>query len=289
MAPDEDDDERWSPGPLLPPDDRLWRHPSELAAPPGPLGRAPAPPAPDAGEAAPRWRHPILAGAAIGCVILALGVVLLQGGDPEPGPESASRLDEVALAGGDERRAAVPSTDVAVHLAPDSVASVELVHLDGSTHLVSAVWLDHHGLLVTGAIEATATQLILVRGDRRTVQAARLVGLDPGTGLAVLDVADTDGSPAELAGRQLDPGPAVVATGSGTVHPVEVTDRGVIAAEPLGSDAIGGALIGPNGTVAAVVVATDDGTIATASARALQQAVERVAQPATGPAALHGG
>ncbi|MFI5042561.1 MAG: hypothetical protein ACHQNA_12065, partial [Acidimicrobiales bacterium] len=31
MEPDEEHDDDRSPGPLLPPDDRLWRHPSELA------------------------------------------------------------------------------------------------------------------------------------------------------------------------------------------------------------------------------------------------------------------
>ncbi|HVM67938.1 MAG TPA: hypothetical protein VMU14_23885, partial [Acidimicrobiales bacterium] len=48
MEPDDEHEDDVSSGPLLPPDDRLWRHPSELA-----VGNAarPASPAPSVGTA----------------------------------------------------------------------------------------------------------------------------------------------------------------------------------------------------------------------------------------------
>ncbi|NLD75756.1 MAG: PDZ domain-containing protein [Acidimicrobiales bacterium] len=84
MAPYEDpDDERPPGGPPLPPDDRLWRHPSELGSLAGHAAAAVTPP--DAGQRTSA--RAALTGVCIAGALVAVGMLLLT----QPGPDGIRR------------------------------------------------------------------------------------------------------------------------------------------------------------------------------------------------------
>ena len=212
-GPDGPEDDGGGLGPPLPPEDRLWRHPSELGAgaarpvgpPIAPVTAAPAP------TAARRGASPWLVGAVAGLAGAALTVAALGAGGAfddqvirqqvveRVAPSPASTLPVSATPG----QTASPSVaSLAASVGP-AIARVEVTRAttattgDGAaadagasttTTVGSAVVFRDDGYLLTSADLVDHNLSIgVVLGDGRALP-GRLVGTDPLTDVAVLEV-----------------------------------------------------------------------------------------------------
>jgi S1-C subfamily serine protease len=249
----------------LPPEDRIWRHPSEV-------GRAA--PAATAAPAASSRRTAVLMliSGAVGATV-AVAVMALIGGFEE-------RVVERRVA---VRSATTADADAVAALAEEASPSVAAlaVRRAGVESAGSAVVLRRDGYLVTDAdviAGAEAVDVVLHGGD---VMAAELVGVDPPTGVAVLRVRASSLHPAALgSSAALDEGStavlvaalddggwrASVATGvvSSTGRRVEAQDGtaryGMIVVDrPFSPGAAGGALVDRDGAVVGIASALDLG------------------------------
>lgn len=266
---DEEGDEAiWSGAPL-PPEDRVWRHPSELAAgAPAPAAWvAPAPPA----------RRPTLAlaGACLTGAALTCGLLwLTRPGWVRDEPTSTSRAAAVATTSAATFVAAgVPTTELADALAP------RLVHVEAETE---SGWVSGTGLLLAeeGAVVVAAPLVhqagfvAVTLADRRRIE-ADVVGTDAATGTARLAIdaaAPTDPLLASLARS----GQAVAVVGARTgpddaarqrVVPSSVSATGLRVAlgdqvlhdaleldRALPADALGAAVVDAEGNLLGLVV-----------------------------------
>lgn len=171
--------------PPLPPEDRLWRHPSEVAS-----GRTAAPVTPKRPRGDRRTASLMLLSGMAGAV-LAVGAVGVLGGFDERVVER-----QVAV------RTSVPGEEadrlevVASQTGP-SVAAL-LVSRQGASHHASAVVLRSDGYLVTDAATVEGADEIDVVLHGGPAGVARTVGVDHATGIAVLHL-DTDVEGAVLA------------------------------------------------------------------------------------------
>lgn len=186
MPTDDDaDDDGAGFGPPLPPDDRLWRHPSELTAwgpgaPAGPVGPTLA-----TGERPAVWPIAVLAGL-MGAVLCG-GVLAVTGSlTPEAGRPV---VEKVAL---------TPIVSTPSLPGPEGIAAVAdrlgpaVVHLvitaDDGTTPASGVIIRDDGLLFTSAHEVVGAQSITVElADGRRLD-GRLVGADLPTDVAVVSI-----------------------------------------------------------------------------------------------------
>jgi S1-C subfamily serine protease len=244
VEPDDEQDAD-SSGPLLPPDDRLWRHPSELAL--GSHVRAATPahgvasgtPAPVEGR---MWTVALLSGV-IGA-LLATGVVY-------------------TVAGNRTRRVAVPALERDVDARPvvtlSSTGSVSgfvlgaervqpscvvlVAHDAHGTRVSSGVVFRSDGMLITTAHTVAGAQTLTatVGGNRRVT--ARLVAMDPGSDLAVVKLAGGGFIPAPM-GSALDlkVGDPVIA-----VRPRANGTAGDIPGDQASVSAIGQEIVGASG------------------------------------------
>jgi putative serine protease PepD len=188
--------------PPLPPEDRIWRHPSEVTSA-GATGRArPAP----SGRRRPRTAGLVVASGLVGAT-LSLAAVAAMGG-------LGSDVRVV------ERSVAVPPVDAAedgsvgdlVDRTRPSVAAVRAEH-DGSATSASALVLRSDGHLLTNAHVVDGADSVEVRLHDGSAVPATVVGLDPLTDLAVLRV-DADLRPAVLGTAEgTDAGDRVVVVG----------------------------------------------------------------------------
>jgi putative serine protease PepD len=173
------------------PDDRLWRHPSELMPPPGVpatgrsgfLGRAPL------------WGALALA-AGTGAGLVALVFVALGLRDRLAGDDAEPTADEVAVTptlssprlDGDEGTA-VGDTQTALGLAAERLAPA-VVRVEGGT-TGSGFVMRADGMVMTSAglveRQSQAGRVRVLLGDGRNVTGA-VVGSDPLTDVAVLDL-----------------------------------------------------------------------------------------------------
>lgn len=195
-------------GPPLPPEDRLWRHPSEVTwagvqDPPPPRSRP--------------WGVALVAGLTGAAVTL--GVVALAGGLAAPIRERVvervpADQASIALAVGG-RGDGVPA--VAAAVAP-SVVRLEITAAGGQTS-GSGVVLRDDGTLVTAAhLVADATGVTIVRGDGAAVR-GRVAASDLVTGVAVVVPDDAEAghawSPAVLGSAEaLAVGQTAIAVGA---------------------------------------------------------------------------
>lgn len=163
------------PSPLLPPDDRLWRHPSEVAGAPG---RAATSVRGSSGPSAPGRVVTAIALTSCISVLLTVGIVAVvrpfreqvDAGEPAPAP-----IAEPTIA------------DVTSRVRP-AIAQVVARPSSGEPSWGSGVMIRPDGLLLTThhvVAGAAAVQVIL--DDGRELE-ARLVGGDPDTDIAVLDI-----------------------------------------------------------------------------------------------------
>jgi S1-C subfamily serine protease len=297
-VPFDDDAEADHPGfrPPPHPDDRLWRHPSEMNAHPiVPLG---APGAPSvavrtSGEHARTgrpWGAVVVAGTA-GAVLAGAGVLALGIGErvvERPVTERVA-LNPVASALGS------PDADtldgVRQRVAPAVVGIVAAGAVPGQGEVTgsegaapgrvavagSGVVVRDDGIVVTSAALVASGSVPGVRLPDGTVVAAELVGSDLATGLAVLDLAGGGYTPSVLAtvGDLMagEPSFAVSArlaggttTAAGVVGlarrylgPLGGALDGIEVAGEADPLAIGGPLVDPRGAVVGITTAVEDG------------------------------
>jgi len=223
--PDDLDDEDDAPRRgWLPPEDRLWRHPSEIAR----LGTPRALP-PSVWAQAPqhRWRErPVLTAAAVGVAAMAAAAVAFTLTDSLwlRGPSGSIAATETSLvtdhggrvAGGP---ASASGSSVPVHTGPDVVHVVtgmrsSLVGLEpvgGATPpRVTGVVLPGGDLVVTAASAVAGASRIDVLTSDGKRHHGRLMGADARSGVAVVKVDDTL-TPAAFADENVQVGEQAVA------------------------------------------------------------------------------
>jgi S1-C subfamily serine protease len=208
---DESDDELAGRAPPLHPDDRLWRHPSELAAfGGGRLGGPPPPPA-AGGARGPAW--PIALAAGLVGAALCGGVLALTG---NLSMDRTTVVEKVAVT--PYVSAPMLQNEPGVGALKDkvgpSVVRLLVTGPDGVAH-ASGVVVRDDGIVVTSAhAVADATSISVVLADGRRLEGA-LVGADPPTDVAVVSV-DADGLTVAWLGtsEDLEVGSTTVAVGS---------------------------------------------------------------------------
>jgi putative serine protease PepD len=279
MSLDDDaDDDLGAPRPPLPPDDRLWRHPSELRS----LGPAGAPivvEVPRPHSRAGAWSVVVAAG--LTGAVLAAGLLALSGHLDRPIVEKPV-VEKVAvtpivstpmLKGSDSGIAAL------VHRLEPSIVGLQISDGDGTT-LGSGVVFRDDGMLLTSAHLIEGADRIGVRLSDGRRLSGTLVGSDALTDVAVVDI-DARGLPVAVLGsaKDLEVGAATLAVGSqlGERKGTSVS-TGVISAlsrsvatttgssvhgllqtdAPIDSSAAGGALVDGSGAVIGIVSALQD-------------------------------
>lgn len=212
LVPMEPDDGLGDDGPrppLLPPDDRLWRHPSEVAAHGLPAARRPS----------RRPARRLAATSALGGLVAALlfgGLVAVGGGlggGPAGGGGPPGRVIVPVSAGAGGAAGPTALRRLADRLRPALVA-LEVEGGPGPRHGSGvAIHPDGH-VLTAGLVVAGATRITVVTaGGRR--RAAELVGADGDTDLAVVRTTGWDGPTAPLGSRRaVVAGQEVVAVGA---------------------------------------------------------------------------
>jgi len=276
-VPFDDDAEADKPGfrPPPHPDDRLWRHPSEMRAHPiAPIdGEAPRPAPPliatprgDRRRGRP-WGAVVAAGT-VGAVLAGIGVAMFGVGQrvvERPVTERVA-LDSTASALGGPA-----AGDAARQRTAPTVVGVEPTGTAGG----SGVVVRDDGIVITSAALVAAGAVPVVRLSDGTTPRVDLVGTDPTTGLAVLDLAGGGYTPSILAtGDDLVAGRPVSALGGGSSG-VTTTDGVIGDAEryvgPLGAaldgveiegdadaSALGGPVTDERGAVLGVTTAVAD-------------------------------
>ncbi len=275
-----DEDDVGDDGPMrgwVPPDDRLWLHPSERSAAAGTTDVASDP-------ARPAQRGPWVVGGLTVCVVLALvlsGMVVATVTANDGGRPATT---SVVITG-------VPTTeaDLSRLTTPRRMMTLGTTVVDSTVALV--VSTDHGTRIGTGVVAEAGGIVVALRptvGGARSVtvvesdgtrEAAVLVGSDPTTGIVVLRVPDdlpaaefttVDPATGSLAVAMSEEAPtrggspaarlyagivlyAGVATGTGQPSGLCAT---VIAA-PLTADDLGSPLVEPSGDVAGVLDAVN--------------------------------
>jgi putative serine protease PepD len=267
MSMDDDaDDDAAGIGPPLPPDDRLWRHPSELTS----WGAGGAP-TPSSLAAPPSPRGALWPVAAAACLLGAAlcGGALAVSGALSRGP-AESVVEKVAMT-------PVVSTPLIGSHEDDGVAALAerlapaVVHLvvtsDRGTTPASGVIVRDDGIVYTSAHEvADATSIAVVLADGRRFE-GDLVGADLPTDVAVLNI-EADGLTVAVLGSSTDlpVGSSAMALGwptDGAEQPSVTT--GVVSAVEHRLDAQGESLHGLIQTDAPIEPAWSGGPLVDAS------------------------
>jgi putative serine protease PepD len=264
------EDERLSFGSPPSPDDRLWRHPSELAQspPPGPVSSGLlAPRAPDPRPRRPTW---VVAGAsALGASLVSTGLVLIFVGLRE-GDRAAPVAVERQLARPRWTVASSPIADIAER-ARAAIVQLQVESGDGTQAGSGVVFRSDGHVLTSAHLVRGATSLRALLATGREV-VATLVGSDPDTDTAVVRL---DGGPFTVAtlgsAMDLHVGQTAVAIGSSvSVGVISALHREVRpdGGEPTLLDMIqtdagvspgaGGALLDEDGAVVGITTAVTD-------------------------------
>lgn len=276
MSLDDDaDDDMGALRPPLPPDDRLWRHPSEMGAHgPGPSPVLAAPREP--GRSGP-WSVVVVAGLA--GAVLAAGLLAISGQlddriveRPVVEKVAVSPIVSTPMLRGDTGVAAV------VRRLQPSIVRLDLTDPDGPSTGSGVVFRDD-GMVITSAHLVDDASRIRVRlHDGRRVTGT-VVGLDPVTDIAVVDV-DADDLPVAVLGssRGLEIGAPAMAVGCPHTNSGTSVTTGIISAlgrtlgsgpwtlhgllqtdAPIDASSSGGALVDTTGAVVGIVAAFPDG------------------------------
>lgn len=267
MATDDDDAEDvGGGGPPLPPDDRLWRHPSELRE--HGLAGSPTTPYPPA-RPVPRWRGAILAG--LTGALLTTGLIAASGA-------LSPRVVERAVV---EKVAVMPvvsspmlqggrGVDAVVERLAPAVVRLDVQRSDGTTSGSGVLFRDDGLVLTSAQVVADAEAITVALADGRAL-VGQLLGSDPATDVAVVDLPGR-GFPVAVLGRSegLGVGAPTVAIGSALTSGGDPTaTTGVVSALARRVDtASGRALHG--------MIQTDAPTIAGAAGGALIDAMGAV-------------
>ena len=279
MEPDDEHEDDVSSGLLLPPDDRLWRHPSEMAVSGTARTAVPAP-ALVASPGRPfegRLWPLVLVSGVVGALIATAATYTFGGGthrvnvpalerDVDTGP--AVTLASVGQPGG--------FVLAAERVQPSCVVLV--AHDSHGNRIANGVVFRSDGMVLTTAHSVTGAQTITatVGGSRHVT--ARVVASDPGSDLAVVQLSGDGYTPAPLdVGSALnlqvgDPVVTVRPPGTPGGVPGDAASVGAIGQEIVGSsgahlsdlvrietsvphDTVGGAVIGSDGAVIAITTA----------------------------------
>lgn len=275
---DEGDDEVRAGGPPLPPDDRLWRHPSEL----GPHGLARG--SVGSPRAAPASRPPMKSVALVGVLVgagLVVGVLAITG-SLSPRVVDHQIIEKVAVTpvvSSPMMRGERGVAAVAERLGP-SIVRLDIGRPDGAS-VGSGVLFRDDGLVLTSAqvvLGATSIGAVLSDGRRLT---GRLVGLDAMTDVALVDL-DGQGFPVAVLGttQGIEIGAPTIAIGSPhgagaglsvTTGVISALDRrvnapggqtlhGMIQTDaPIVAGSSGGALVDASGAVIGIVASVEAG------------------------------
>ncbi len=257
-----DDDASGASGPL-PPDDRLWRHPSEVGATVAP--RTAGAKRPAEGQAR-LWLVVVVA--SVTGAAAALGAMVVIAAMPTRVEHETTIIAGLGLDPGDHRRGS-PSRSAASSATPRprwprSTWSPARQHRSGS-----AVILRSNGALITSRmLVESATTITVVLADGRTASGT-VVGTDPSSGLAVirigltgLPVAVTDTVTAEPGDR------AVVLAGPVSAGEQPWVSLGVVSSvHRQGQDADGHLLSGMTETNSPVAAAADGGALVAADGK----------------------
>lgn len=199
-GPDRDPDDGWGEEPdggglrgWIPPDDRLWRHPSESGQHfivPEPAGVATAQPSNQA-RSGPR-----IVGGATACLVVALvaaGMIMVANGTDQHNPSNPAGL--AALVGSPTTDPGLGRTDAAGAIAAmvDSVRpSTVLLRIHRRTGVSSTtgVVVESGGIIVTPAPVLSGARSITAVEPDGTRQPATVVGIDQRSGVAVLRIDD---------------------------------------------------------------------------------------------------
>lgn len=272
MTDDDDPDEEFeAQDRLLPPEDRLWRHPSEIFGPAAPAD-APAP--------APLSRRlpsrAALAGACLAGAVVAFGAMwVTRPTRVVSSEESAPPIRTAATAQTAGFGSGIPTAALAENMA----ASVVLVRVErgGRWSNTSGVWLDGRGTIAASAAAVEGAHSVIAVGADGTSAEVTVAGTDPSTGVAALIAPRTAGDAVDMTAAQPSAGDVVAVIGANgtdagqvagdpTVAVVVVRSTGMRA--PMGStvmhdaieidraipaDAHGGVLVAPSGQVIGLV------------------------------------
>ena len=278
------------------PDDRLWRHPSEMGAHPiVPVG-APTPPliptSASAAAAAPRRRPwaAYLAAGALGAVVAGGGVVALGLGETVVERPVTERVAlSPTVAGADDPdpletlRQDVAPTVVGIDAAPAAAGEPRATAGSG-------VIVRDDGIVITSAALAAVGGVSTVRLPDGSRADAHVLAVDQATGLAVLDLDGQGYMPSVLAnaadlrpGAQMfvvtaagdgaadsgtdeggPDGDATATTGTGTVGrteryvgPTDTALEGVAIAGQADAAALGGPVVNERGAVVGIVTTVE--------------------------------
>jgi S1-C subfamily serine protease len=273
---EDDDAEDGAPrsGPPLPPDDRLWRHPSELGNRSA-VTPVPPPPSRPATRGSARWLLAVVAG--LTGAVLATGALAVTG---QMSPDVAERavIEKVAVTpvvSSPMVRGERGVVAVAERLSP-AIVRLDVERDDGPA-TGSGVLFRDDGLILTSAhVVAATTAITVVLTDGRRLE-GQLVGLDVATDTALVDLEGTGypvavlgtatglevGAPTIAIGSPLgfEGGPSVT-TGviSAVARRVESVDgeplHGMIQTDaPIAPGSSGGALVDASGAVIGIVTA----------------------------------
>lgn len=277
--------------PWLPPDDRLWRHPSELR------GSGPAP----QHQPSPRRRRKRLAGSRVLTLMVLGGVVgalLATGvatGTHWLGPtrttsqasandvtvtSTSARIGSGAGASAAPRQSPInagPSVMAMVQRVWPSIVTVDVTTAQGHVHGSGLVFRSDGMVVTVARLLAGAAGISVITSDG-TEDAATLVGEDPDSGVAVIRVprqlpsVDLDASPPPAAGEMAiavgtnaaEGSPPAVAIGtiSQVNRQVKLADGppllDAIDTDAPAGPAPGGALLDQSGRVLGITTATTD-------------------------------
>ncbi len=280
--PFDDDAEADNPGfrPPPHPDDRLWRHPSEMNADPDVPLDAPTPPlipTSAATSSADRHRRPwgaYLVAGALGAVLAGGGVIALGVGETVVERPVTERVALApTLAGTDDHD---PLETLHRDVAP-AVVGIEAEATGGPAGITgSGVIVRDDGIVITSAALAavgTVSTLRLPDGSRAEAQ---VLAVDEATGLAVLDLEGEGHTPSVLAGgADMRPGDQLfVLTADGTstsdatgtigtteryIGPSDTALDGVAITGQADASALGGPVVDERGAVVGIVTTVEEG------------------------------
>src|SRR5206468_3673625 len=119
---------------------------------------------------------------------------------------------------------AVPSERIATDLGP-SLPVVRVQHPNGAWTGGTGVWLDHKGTVLTASPLVAEAGLVLVTGTDGISRLAKVRGTDRVTGVTVLTVSRTSGTPITTNSTKVRAGQPVVIVGApGTAAGAHSTD-----------------------------------------------------------------
>ena len=201
------------PPPLLPPEDRIWRHPSEVAA-----ASVPRRSSPNRAVATGLWQVGLLAGSI--SAILTVGLVLVGGGFRV---RTVSRASPAAVERVVAPASATPVTapgspsnaivDIAEHMRP-AIVQLRVNGGEGPGSGSGVVFRSDGHVLTNHHVVDGARRITVIMADGEEV-VARLIGSDADTDIAVVKVDRTDIASAPLgSAASLRVGQLAVAIGS---------------------------------------------------------------------------